>query len=107
MTEQEKKTTPAQRKQAERNRDAAQRQRDLFGALIEAKKKQLEIRLANYAAGPDFKFDHAFQKSDEFWEASKEIDRVKGLLEIADLEAQVIQIDDRIKVYTEMLAERG
>lgn len=107
MNEPDKKPTAAQRKQAERNRDAAQRQRDLLLSMLEARKKLAAIKSANYKPGPDFKAQLAFQQKDEFWEQSRIVDEVDDKLKLVELEGSIAQLEDRIKVYTETLAERG
>jgi hypothetical protein len=107
MTEQEKKRTPEDRKQVEKNRDAAMRQRDLLGKMLEARKKILSLKMAHYAPGKDFKENMAFQAQPEFWEATRAVDEVNDVMAIMQLEGQIDDINDRIKVYTETLSERG
>jgi hypothetical protein len=107
MSEQEKKPSASQRRQAERNKDAAQRQRDLLFKLLEAKKTLLAVKMQHYTPGPDFKKQLSYQGEDSFWEASRTIDEVNDNLSIIEVEGQIAQLEDRIKVYDETLTNRG
>lgn len=107
MSEQENKPTAAQRKAAETNRNAAMRQRDLLQKLLDAKRKIAQIKREHYRPGSDFKVQLEYQKQDDFWKASQEVDDVNDQLGIIEHEGQIAQLNDRIKVYTETLGERG
>jgi len=107
MTEQENKPTAEQRKQAERNRDAAMRQRDLLNRSLEARRALTKIKAEHYKPGPDFKASLVFQQQDDFWAQSQIIDEVEDKLKIVELEGILAQLEDRIQAYTNLLKERA
>lgn len=107
MTEQENKPTAEQRKQAERNREASMRQRDLLNRSLAARRALAKIKAEHYKPGPDFKASLAFQQQDDFWVQSQIVDEVEDKLKIVELEGILMQLEDRIQTYTNVLKERA
>jgi hypothetical protein len=83
------------------------RQRALLTKALEARRNLADIKAAHYGPGPDFKAGLSFQQQPEFWKNSQVVDEVEDKLKIIELEGILAQLEDRIQVYTGILAERS